>query len=559
MKILVFIVVCIFSLQSNLYSQVGYVPVEDEIYTFLDRMNTAGIISGYNSFELPKSRKDIKNHLIEIIDNIDKLDKIDQNKLGDFISEFENDLVSTLTKSESLLPNLDLNYLFSEKEKYLFSYSDENGSSIFVNFLGNIDYLGQSNIERENKRNSLIYRFGGYVSGTIINKVGFNISSTNGTFTGNKLLAQSFSSLKYNFKFNQESNSDLGDSYFDEASAFLAYENDFSKLKIGNDRKVIGHGAEKVLLSDNAPRMDYVGFDLKYKSLEFSFFHGKLLGTRTIIDDEIQGSFSTVTDKYLSYHRLGLNISKHFNFAVGEMIIYSNRNIDFSYLNPFNFYKSAEHANQDRDNTFLFFDFQNNSFENLKLYSTIIIDDIDFGKFGSGWYGNQSLISVGAYSTQLYGIFPIDLEFQYIKIDPYVFTHRIFDNNFTNSDFSLGTPLQPNSSSTIINLYYRPHHRVNIKAGFSYTSHGANDIDSFGNTVTNYGGNILVGHRPNDSEKIYFLEGEIETYRKYQLSTSIEPIKNWIFDINLSYLNNSLSGSQQVEELFTTFSIYTKL
>ena len=93
-------------------------------------------------------------------------------------------------------------------------------------------------------------------------------------------MARSFSSLKYNFKFNQESNSDLGDSYFDEASAFLAYENSFSKLKIGNDRKVIGHGPENVLLSDNEPRMDYVGLDLKYKSLEFSFFHGKLLGTR---------------------------------------------------------------------------------------------------------------------------------------------------------------------------------------------------------------------------------------------------------------------------------------
>lgn len=559
MKIISFILFCFFSLQSASFAQVGYVEVEDEVYSFLDRMNTIGIISNYNSFELPKSRKEIKKFLSVIIENKNKLDEIDYYKLNDFIAEFEIDLFSTLNKSENLFPNLNLNYLLSEKEKYLYSYSDTNGSSIFVNFVGKLDYLGKSNIETSNNSNSLLYRFGGDVSGTLFNKIGFNINTTNGTFTGNKLLAQSFSSLRYNYKFNEETTSELGDSYFDETSAFLAFENDYLRLKIGNDRKIIGHGSESVLLSTNAPRMDYIGLDLKYKSLEFSFFHGKLLGAHSIFNDSIQGSVNKVSDKYLVYHRLGLNLSKHFNFAIGEMIIYSNRNVDFSYLNPFNFYKSAEHANLDRDNTFLFFDFQNNSIDNLKLYSTIIIDDIDFGKLGSGWYGNQTLISLGAYSSQLYKIAPIDFELQYIKIDPYVFTHRIVDNNFTNSLYSLGTTLQPNSSSSIINIYYRPHHRVNIRMGFTYTLHSANEVDSFGHIIKNNGGDILVGHRPNDLENIYFLNDELEIYRKYQFSASIEPVKNWIFDLNLNYTNNSLTKSQQSEELFTIFSVCTKL
>ncbi len=559
MKILSFIILSFFALQSLSFSQVGYVPVEDEIYSFLDRMNTVGIISNYNSFEIPKSRKEIKKYLIKIIENKNKLDRIDFNKLNDFIFEFELDLASTLNKSENFFPTLNLNYLLSDKEKYLYSFSDTNGSSIFVNFVGKLDYLGKSDIETSSKSNSFLYRFGGNVSGTLFNTIGFNITSTNGSFKGNKLLAQSFSSLKYNFKFNQETTSDLGDSYFDETSAFLAFENDYLKLKIGNDRKIIGHGTESILLSDNAPRMDYIGLDLKYKSLEFSFFHGKLLGAHSIIEDDVQGSFNKVSDKYLSYHRLGLNISKHFNFAIGEMIVYSNRNIDFSYFNPFNFYKSAEHANLDRDNTFLFFDFQNNSFNNLKLYSTIIIDDIDFGKLGSGWYGNQTLISIGAYSSQLYKIAPIDFELQYVKVDPYVFTHRIVDNNFTNSNYSLGTTLQPNSSSSIFNIYYRPHHRVNIKVGFSYTLHSANKVDSFGQVIINNGGDILVGHRPNDSEEIYFLNDELEIYRNYQFSASVEPIKNWIIDLNLNYTNNSLTKSHHSEELSTIFSVCTKL
>ncbi|MCB9250043.1 MAG: hypothetical protein H6613_16615 [Ignavibacteriales bacterium] len=442
------------------------------------------------------------------------------------------------------------------KDKFLYKYSDLNKSSLFVNFVGKLDYLNQSSDNKN--QSSILYRFGGEIRGSLFDKVGFYVNTTNGSFSGDKDLARSFSSLKYNYKFNQESGSDLGDSYFDETSAFLAADFNFAKIKIGNDRKLIGHGFNKILLSDNAPRMEYIQLDLNYKAVNFSFFHSKLMGNRFIIDDPIQSSINIVNDKYLAYHRLGLDFGKHLQFGAGEMIIYSNRNIDFSYINPFNFYKSAEHANQDRDNTFLFFDFQNNSFKGLKFYSTILIDDIDFGKIGSGWYGNQTLMNFGVYSSQLYNILPLDIELQYLKIDPYVFTHRISDNNFTNLNFSLGTEIPPNSSSGIINLFYRVHHRINLQLGFNYTVHGANIIESSGNLI-NYGGDILVGHRIGDSDNVHLLNGEKEIMRNILFSTQIEPIKNWIFIFNINYSDNSLARSQHFENFFTSFSLHTKI
>jgi len=547
------------SFQISILGQVGYVPVDDEIYQFLDRMNTVGIISDYNAFELPKTRNSIKNHLVNILDKVDRLDKVDKNKLDDFITEFELDLYSTFSKSKSLIPEFNFKYLVSEKDKYLYSYFDEKGNSFFLNFIGKLDYLHQSNFKEHINSNSFVYRFGGEIRGSFFDKIGFSVNTTNGSFTGNKELVQNFSSLKYNYKFNNTSGSDLGDNYFDETSAFLGYENNFLKLKIGNDRRLLGHGAHKVLLSDNAPRMDYVSLDLKYKVFEFAFFHGKLLGDMFIETDSVQGSINVVSDKYIAYHRIGLNFSRHLMLGLGEMIIYANRNIDFSYLNPLNFYKSAEHANQDRDNTFLFFDVQNNSIDGLKFYSTILIDDIDFGKLGQGWYGNQSLLSIGVYSSQFYGILPLDIEFQYIKVDPYVFTHRIYDNNFTNLNYNLGSSLQPNSSSTNLNIYYRPHHRISINAGFTYTLHGANIVDEDGAIEVNHGGDILVGHRPEDSEEVYFLQGNIEIFRVFKLKAIVEPIKNWILSLNANYYNNSLAKSQHSQDLFTTFSLYVKL
>lgn len=558
MKKILYIVILSGILPLNVWAQVGYVGIEDEIYEYLNRMQTIEVISNYNSFELPKTRNEIKSYLVEIINNYEKLDRIDQNKLADFVAEFEFDLVSTLQKSETLVPSLNLNYLFSGNEKYIYTYHNNNGTSIFLNFLGKADYLHLSDIANKVNSNSTLYRFGGNFRGSFYNIIGFEINTTNGSFFGNKDLAKSFSSLKYNYKFNRTTSSDLGDNFFDETSTYLTLENSYLKLKIGNDRKLIGHGINKVILSDNAPRMDYISLNLNYEAFNFSFFHGKLLGMQTVNLDPIQGNINLVNDKYLAYHRFGFNPSRHLNLGLGEMIIYANRNIDFAYLNPFNFYKSAEHANQDRDNTFLFFDLQNNSFNKLKLYSTILIDDIDFGKIGKGWYGNQTLLSIGAYSSQLYYLIPLDLELQYIKIDPYVFSHRIYDNNFTNSNFNLGSVLEPNSSSTSINIYYRPHYRVNINLGFSYTVHGANTISDNGEII-NYGGDINLGHRVNDSEEVYFLQGEKEIFREYHFKTEIEPIKSWIFSLVLNYSKKTLARSQYPQELFATFSLYIKL
>ncbi len=539
------------------FSQVGYVPVEHKIYEFLERMNTLSIIENYNSFETPKTRHTISEYLQQIFKKFGKLDLIDQNQLRDYIVEFEYDLYGTNSLSESLIPNWQVESLFSDNEKYIYSYTDSTKTSLFVNFIGKVDYLNQ--IIEDKNSSSLLYRFGGELRGTVFDKIGFSVNTTNGSFFGNKDLAKTYSSLKYNFKFNNEGGSNLGDNYFDETSAFIASDFDFLKIKFGNDRKLIGHGAHKVLLSDNAPRMDYAELALNYKSINFSFFHGKLLGNHSIDFEEDQGSIHRITDKYLVYHRLGIDFGRHLQAGIGEMLIYSDRNIDFSYLNPFNFYKSAEHANQDRDNSFLFIDFQNNSISGLKFYSTILIDDIDFGKIGKGWYGNQSLMSFGVYSNILYKTIPLDFEFQYIKIDPYVFTHRITGNNFTNLDYNLGTQLQPNSSSSRIAFYYRLHHRVDLQFGFNYTIHGANEFDEFGNLVNNFGGDILSGHRVNDSKEIYFLSGKNEIFREYLFSTKVEPLKNWILSLSINYNNNTLSRSHHFENFFTSFSVYTKL
>ncbi len=541
---------------NNLFAQIGYVPADDEIYLFLNRMQTLDIIEDYNSFEIPKTRKQIANYLFEIISRINELDKIDKLKLNDFVSEFEYDLFGSNKNSLSLFCKKNPKYILSDKEKYLYYFSDTNKTNIYINALLGFNSLNEYN-SNEN-RNSFLYKFGGEIRGSLFNKIGFYAKVTNGSFGGNKNLITKFHSLKYNYKINNETGSKIGDNFFDETEAFFTLDYDYAKIKIGNDRNIIGYGAHKIFLSNNAPRMDYLALNLEYESLQFTFMHGKLLGLKFHKFDNSLKNYTEVFDKYFVYHRLQISPFKNFVFGLGEMLIYANRNMDFSYLNPFNFYKSAEHLNQDRDNSMMFLDFQNNSFPRLKLYATLLLDDLDFGKIGTGWYGNKTLWNVGIYSNLLYKYLPLDFELQYIRIEPYVFTHRIASNNFTSLNYSLGATLPPNSSNVIFNIYYRPYYRINMNLKFIYSKHAGNLYNANGNLIKNYGGNISDGHRLGDSEKIHFLEGIKETTRIISFFTDYEPKKNIILSLNANYTNKLLSTSQFNERLFINLALKLK-
>ncbi len=551
-KVLIFLLICLTNILS---AQTGYVRVNHSIYSFLERMETNNIISHYNSVELPKSVNDIANYLITIRGNSDQLNQIDSEILNEYLKEFEF-AISKFSKSSSLLGNNVWNHMISEKEKYLYKYvTDPEKFSVFVNFIADAKQIYQSDREKSTNYNTVLYNFGGKISGSVLENIAFSIRTTNGSFLGDRSLALSQDNLKYNFKVNMDPSTGMGSDYFDETEGYICADYDNIKLKLGRDRMNIGYGSIKYLVGNYSPPMDYLKLDLRYKAFSFSFFHAKLLGNETTVGDSIQGTLRTIDDKFMAYHRFGIDLSKDFKFGFGEVIIYSNRSMDLSYLNPFNYYKSAEHANQDRDNSILFMDFANNSIDGLKIYSALYLDDIDFGKIGTGWYGNQTLWTIGLKGIPLDSYLPLELDLQYIRIEPYVYTHRIHNNNYTSLDFNIGPKLQPNSGTIFTGISATIHKRVKVGVNFTYTEHGANEVDSNGKVLNNFGGDILVGHRPGDSESISFLDGEREIYRNITFYSEIEPINNYFINWVLSYENNALNNFENDEIMLSKLGI----
>jgi len=536
---------------SILFAQAEYVSADNPVYNFLNRMETLQLIQNYNPFELPKTRGEIGDFLKEVIVNKEKLDNVDQKILTDLGTESEYEIYGTLKSSGSIIGENSYN-LFNQDQRYLYFYDEPKKANLFINVIAEGESIFRNSSSQDINSSTTLGFIGGEIRGTFLNKFGFFMRGFQGKVFGNKETAKLRNDVKVNYKYNLEP--DQG--FFDETSGYMSADFDFLKLKLGRDRLKIGHGIVKPLLNDNPPMFDYLSLSLKYKFFSFSYFHGKILGNVLAQFDSISGGDNIVTEKYIGYHRIAFDISPCLSFGAGEIIIYGDRGIDLSYLNPFAFYKSVEHSNQDRDNSMLFFDLDTKPINGLKVFGTLLIDDVSFGKIGSGWYGNQTLIHTGIYSANLYKIVPIDLSLEYVRVEPYTFTHRLIRNNYTSFNYNLGSDLQPNSELFFTQINYRLNNRLSITASYAFTIHGANQLNSDGSTK-NVGGNIDLGHRVSDSESVKFLDGDKEYFRNFTASFLYEPFNEMFLIFKLIHLNNSLQNSvtQKETQMFLTLSV----
>jgi hypothetical protein len=531
----IFIFVIIIITFSVIWAQAEYVPSENRVYPFLERMETLRIIPDYNSFEIPKTRREIAEYIGKVLQSVNKLDEADKEFLDDLKIEFEYELFGTLEKSEGILNGKDYNP-FSQEQKYLYLFNDPGNFNIFINLTAEGDFLSKNKFSPVSNSSAFLGIIGGEIRSTISDKFGLFIKGTDGNVSGSREAAYLKSDLRYNYKFNEK----LSETFFDETQGYLTADFKLIRFKYGRDRMNVGYGSEKIILGNNAPLFDYLGMNIKYKFFSYTFFHAQLLGRNYYAQDTTTGGVNVVDSKYTVYHRIGFDLSKDINFGAGELIVYGERPIDLSYLNPFSFYKSVEHSNRDRDNAMLFLDFNNKSIEGLKFYATLLIDDISFDKLGTGWWGNQTILDAGVYSELLYKTLPLGIRIQYTKIDPYVYTHRLIRNNFTDFGYNLSSFTDPNTELFLTEINYRFNSRLGLSFIFDFRIHGANPISEDGSVKENVGGDISLGHRTFDREQVDFLDGYREYSRSYTLRVLYEPVNEYYLTLDLNYLNESL-------------------
>lgn len=531
------------------HSYTQNVEINNNVYNFLNRLYVKGVIQNYSNAILPISRDKVAEYLSYLDNNSFKLNKVEKKMLDDFKREFEFDLKSTTDHKKELFEKgnflENLVDLFSDKERYLYTYIDTN-FSFFSNALFESKTL-MSYGDLYDKKNSSLLRWGAKMRGTINDNIGFYFFVTNGQYLGDKNLALTDITLKNNYKIHEQKSKN-----FDFTEGYLSYYSKPFMIQLGREKISFGQGYNEKMIISPVNALDFLKLDFSYGIINYSFIHSWLIPK---INDNVTIQFDnerTFSSKYLTSHRLGISLlNNNLELGFSEMVIYSNRPPEIAYLTPLIFFKSVEHSLQDRDNSLISFDAAARVIPKIKLYGTFIIDDIDFSKIGTKWWGNLFSYQVGSFISEPLNFENFDFNIEYLKILPYTFSHRFIENNYTNYNSYIGSNIEPNSDKLSLLIKYYLTYRANIQLGFNYLRHGRNLYDEKGFLVKNVGGDINCGHRAIDSEESIFLDGNIEKIFTSSISFYYEPFNDIFifFEYNYNLKNEDVKIKQNTINL----------
>jgi hypothetical protein len=546
-------------------AQVENVPVSNQVYEFLDRLGVRGVLPLVSATMVPMSRSEVAGLLARAGERRADLSEAELGYLEKFRREFawelgldrapdgENPETSPAAGSSAdvlpdyrpagLLNGSPASEFFSGREKYLYHHAD-SAATAYLEFIGSLEHR-RAGGDSYDAAHASFETHGFRARGTVKEKLGYFAQVVNGTLYGDRDFALSDPRLRTNVKFN-----DLNSPYFDFAEAYLRADLSWFNLEFGREFVRLGTGySDRLILSDNAPALDMVKIDARYGSVRYTFLHGSVLMEPGWFEWLPAGDPMREVNKYVAVHRLECSLFGWMNAAFSEAVVYHRTAPEFAYLNPLIFLKSAEHSLRDRDNTMMAFDLEIFPAGGYKAFGALLVDDVDFSKLGTGWWGNEFGWQGGVYAAGVAGIPDVDAHVEYTRIEPYVYSNRLAGNAFTNGEFGMGHALQPNSDEWLLRIVARPAATLRGSVGFRRVRHGANIVDA-GAVTFNAGGDALVGHRDGDGDTAEFLGGALTEARSVEIRAWYEPVNDLMLTGAYEYRRSAAPGGTAADHLF---------
>jgi len=556
----VFLVAVMFiAFSQPIHAQAENVPATHPVYAFLKRMEIKGILKNYHDGILPLTRRRIAEFLMNVREAEDQLTIVERNILADFFVEFQFDIFKSLDTYHSLFDSPETGMgriaaeFFSEKEKFLYAYTDTN-VSFFVDGLLTLD-ARRSTGDALGRARAGFVQFGGRIRGTIFDNLGYYLQGTNAQFWGSREVLLRDRILSQSFTLNEAP--DIQN--FDFVEGYARYDAGIVALQVGRERILWGNGyGDKMIVSDNVRVFDFVRADAEYKSIKYTFVHAWLLGQRsqvifTLPTDTTFRFYEPVNaDKYFAAHRLAISPTSFLDIGFQEMAIYSYRSPDLAYLNPITLIESAQRSRDERDNVLWSFDIQLRPFKRLELYGSVVFDDINFPRWGTNSVQNKNAFQAGLITVDPFDILNTVAVVEYTRIEPYTFSHnRSRDNNYGSGGRILGHHIGPNSDSWFFRLDWFLTHRLSASFRIEIQREGEN-IYGADTLVKNVGGDFLQPHRQGkDPETKEFLGGNFTRTQRFQAYATYEFVNEVFFDLRYEMTRRSPAvGRKMVDHDF---------
>ena len=504
-----------------LQAQIDHLPIDHPATTLLLRLSNAGAIPEFPAEHLPVTRRDGLRWIDRALADSSLSDVLRRDALWyrvELAADNEGGrravVIPVGDDDEQVFASIPFESPFTG----VAWYDSTRGARVLLDPILDAELRSASG---EVEGSALIAQGGVRLRGSLRSLFGFSATATNGTILGSEEVARDDARLRRTFKFGQVGqNRDI-----DFGRAHARLDIDGAALEIGRERITLGVGGESTLLM-GAPlpsQTDYLRLALRLGPFSYSHLHASLIAEGETIG---VGPTADIPTKYLATHLLSFGPVAGMRFSVGEAVIYGGRPFEIGYLNPFNFLKAQEHFLRDRDNSFLYAAVRAWPLERLQLEGEFMLDDLIFSRIGTGWWGNKSAWRLGAKATGV-PVGTVDLEAEYTRLEPYVYTHFAPRNAYLHDGANLAAEgLQPNSYQVAGSIAWQPVPMLRTRLRLTVSEHGRNIVADTG-IVRNVGGDVATGFiREVSSDTVTFLDGLLERATGVDLSADYEVMRN---------------------------------
>lgn len=469
------------------------IPLDHWVYDYLDRLETLGSYRGLLTTSYPITRTDLARILTHIDSTgAQNLSATDLSLFEQIKGEFHEELESLHVASQSRY-----------HERHLMKYTESDYSvKIDAEFDQQLD-VKRGDQYSESERTSMT-TLGVIVRGNFGDHLNVYMRARNSLERGTDIVAETFDPRYGTPKTISGSNV-----YSDDAWAYLVYRYNWFQAEFGRDQLKWGPGKRgSLMISRENPLFEILKFSFSFDKFRFISFHGSL--------------HSGAGAKYMAGHRVEVKLFPWLYVSGSETVIYGDRDIEMSYLNPVMPFHVAEHHLGDRDNNAMAFDMTIYPWRHHKIYTELLLDDFTTAENPFTYYGNKFAFLIGHQWADPFGLTDLNLSWEYTRIEPYVYTHKDSINTYQNYDRSIGHWLGPDSDDLCLKIDYRHNRDIQMGLTAERTRHGEGDLDR--------------PHTPADGNRKKFLSGTVETTWSYGFSISDQVYRDIFINLNYYFL-----------------------
>ncbi|HET6401683.1 MAG TPA: hypothetical protein VFH95_09820 [Candidatus Kapabacteria bacterium] len=502
-------------LTSSPHTGVEQVPLGDDVYGFLRHLSVRGVIQGYSEAQLPISEFEVAEFLHQADSaNLSDAERALVKKYLRTYAHEPRDAV-TMFPSKDAEP-LFFSGIFTDKDKYLYQwYDDSTKSDLFVDGIGSAEYQRQTDPSSESVK---LLNLGGRFSGTLSGHVGYFMQTTNGVALGNKQLALEDPVLSRNNNLRYYSN------FFDFTTAELAYTNDWFTGKLAREAVAIGGGYQNdnILLSaaESVPTYDFLSLGAHVGAVRYQSIFASL------VPDSLTDQLPYPT-KYLAVHDLTFAIGRNLELGYTDIRVITRP--DLAYLNPFSFLETVKHAldgTQDQNLGILGTHARWEIVPGIEVRGQAFIQDLVINNIGTGYWSNKGGDQLGAMWAGAFGIPDLDWELEWMRVQPYTYSHWDGVGSYSSSQSLLGAQIGPNAMSYWTELRWAPSAKWIIAFEGQLIERGENVYDSTGKVLYNAGADYRVsfsGDSTSSFSQTYILNGRRVDILNLTLDIEFEP------------------------------------